>query len=280
VPASVLADVEAEVNDVLLRDYEVRAFLTSLQEARRLGAMALFGERYADEVRVVEVGDYARELCGGTHAARSAQLGLVKLLGESSIGSGVRRVEALVGADAYRFLALEHTLVAQLTEQFKARPEELPERIAGILARLREAEREIERLRAQQVLLAAARLAEHPADVFGVAFVGHEAPRGTTADDARRLALDVCGRIPAQRPAVVAVAAVADDRPVLVVAVNDTARAWGLRAGELVRAVTPTLGGGGGGRDDVAQGGGSRPEAIGAALGELEHLVGRRVTGG
>ena len=100
-----LHDVEQQVNEVLMRDLEVHAFITSQAEARRLGAMALFGEKYGDEVRVVEVGDYARELCGGTHAARSGQLGLVKILSEASIGSGVRRVEALVGIDAFGFLA-------------------------------------------------------------------------------------------------------------------------------------------------------------------------------
>ena len=111
------------------------------------GAMALFGEKYGDQVRVVSVGDWARELCGGTHAGRSGQLGVIKLLGESSIGSGVRRVEALVGSDAYRFLAREHVLVAQLTEALKARPEELPERVNDMVERLRAAEKEIERVR-------------------------------------------------------------------------------------------------------------------------------------
>ncbi|MDQ4023949.1 MAG: alanine--tRNA ligase, partial [Actinomycetota bacterium] len=141
VPPSVLADVEDEVNDVLLNDYEVRAFVTSQEEARKIGALAFFGEKYGDAVRVVEIGDYSRELCGGTHVHRSGQLGLVKLLSEASIGSGVRRVEALVGLDAFRFLAKEHVLVSQLAEQFKARPEELPERIGGVVVRLRQAER-------------------------------------------------------------------------------------------------------------------------------------------
>ncbi len=137
VPASVLGDVEAEVNAVLLDDMEVRAFVTSQDEARRIGAMMLFGEKYGDRVRVVEVGDYARELCGGTHAARSGQLGVIKLLGESSVGAGVRRVEALVGADAYGFLAREHLLLAQLTEALKVPSEQVPDRVAGIVARLR-----------------------------------------------------------------------------------------------------------------------------------------------
>ena len=112
VPPSVLHDVEDEVNEVLIGDLDVRAFHTSLEDARALGALALFGEKYGTDVRVVEVGDYSRELCGGTHVARSGQLGLIKILGESSIGSGVRRVEALVGLDAFRFLATESVLVS------------------------------------------------------------------------------------------------------------------------------------------------------------------------
>ncbi len=119
VPPAVLADVEDEVNAVLLNDYEVRHFTTSLEEARAMGALALFGERYGDAVRVVEIGPYSRELCGGTHVHRSGELGLVKLLSEASIGSGIRRVEGLVGLDAFRFLAREHVLVSQLADQFK-----------------------------------------------------------------------------------------------------------------------------------------------------------------
>src|SRR5581483_6086321 len=130
VPPSVLADVEDEINEVLLRDLEVRWFVTDQAEARRLGAIAMFGEKYGDRVRIVEIGDYSRELCGGTHVPRSSIIGMVKLLGESSIGAGVRRVEALVGLDAFRYLAREHVLVSQLAGEFKTPPEELPERIA------------------------------------------------------------------------------------------------------------------------------------------------------
>ncbi|MDP9396353.1 MAG: alanine--tRNA ligase [Actinomycetota bacterium] len=280
VPASVLADVEQRVNELLASDLPVAAEVMSQQEAIASGAMALFGEKYDDEVRVVSVGDWARELCGGTHAQRSGQLGVVKLLGESSIGAGVRRVEALVGADAYRFLAREHLLVSALTDTLKVRPEELPERVSALLARLRDAEREVDRMRSGLVLQAAGRLAAEPIDVFGVAYVGHHGPDGTSADDLRRLALDVRGRIPADRPAVVATAARVGERAVVVVAVNDTARTWGVRAGELVRVAAQVLGGGGGGKDDVAQGGGSDPARIDEALREVEHFVGRRVTGG
>ena len=159
VPASVLGDVEEEINEVLLRDLEVRWFVTDQNEARRIGAIAMFGEKYGDKVRVVEIGDYSRELCGGTHVPRSSVIGMVKLLGESSIGSGVRRVEALVGLDAFRYLAREHVLVSQLAGEFKAPPEELPERIGGVLERLKDAERELDKLRAAAVLSGAGSLA-------------------------------------------------------------------------------------------------------------------------
>jgi alanyl-tRNA synthetase len=257
VPPSVLRDAEDEVNQVLIDDLAVRAFVTPIEEARAIGAIALFGEKYGDEVRVVEVGDYSRELCGGTHVAHSGQLGLVKILGESSIGSGVRRVEALVGTDAFRFLARESVLVSQLTEQLKTRREDLPDRIAALVSRVRDAERDLDRLRSAQILGAAADLAAGAAEAGPVALVTHQVPDGTSADSIRKLALDVRGRLPEPRPAVVVIAGVPTDRPSVVVAVNDAARGLGLAAGQLVRAAAGALGGGGGGRDDVAQGGGA-----------------------
>lgn len=272
VPPSVLADVEDEVNAVLLNDLEVRAFVTSLEEARRIGAVALFGEKYGDQVRVVDVGDYARELCGGTHVRRSTQLGAVKLLSESSIAAGTRRVEGLVGLDAFRFLAREHVLVSQLAGTLSARPEELPDRVGDLLARLREADKELDRLRAEAVLANAGRLAAGALDVRGVAVVAAEAPADTGGDDARRLALDVRGRL-VERPAVVAVAARADGRASLVVVTNEGARALGLSAADLVRDAAAAVGGRGGGRPDIAQGGGSDPAGVPRALARVRDLV-------
>ncbi|HSR87025.1 MAG TPA: alanine--tRNA ligase [Streptosporangiaceae bacterium] len=278
VPPSVLADAEQEVNQVLINDLEVRAYHTSLDEARSMGALALFGEKYGGQVRVVEVGEYSRELCGGTHVARSGNLGLVKILGESSIGSGVRRVEALVGIDAFRFLARESVLVSQLSEQLKARREELPERISGVVTRLRDAERELDRLRSVQLLGGAADLARGAADVSGVAFVAHRVPDGVSGDDIRKVALDVRGRLPADKPSVVTAIGVTEGRPTVVVAVNDASRAQGLRAGALVLAAAGALGGRGGGRDDVAQGGGAplgdhADEAVDGAFGAVRVLI-------
>ena len=274
VPLTVLRDVEDEVNQVLIDDLEVRAFVTPIDEARSMGAIALFGEKYGDEVRVVEVGTYSRELCGGTHVAHSGQLGLIKILGESSIGSGVRRVEALVGTDAFRYLARENVLVGQLTEQLKTRREDLPERVASLVSRLREAERDLERLRSAQILGSAGELAGRAEDAGPVALVLHQVPDGTTADDIRKLALDIRGRLAQQRPAVVVIAGVPADRPAVVVAVNEAARNLGVAAGALVRSAAQALGGGGGGRDDIAQGGGApQGDRAGQAIAEAFDAV-------
>ena len=257
VPLSVLRDTEDEVNAVLVDDLGVQAYYTSQEEAREMGALALFGEKYGDRVRVVEVGDYSRELCGGTHVARSGQLGLVKVLGEASIGSGVRRIEALVGLDAFQFLARESVLVNQLSEQLKAPREQLPERISGLVTRLRDAERELQRLRAARLLESAGQIAADAEDVGGIALVAHRAPDGTEPDDIRKLALDVRDRLPRPRPSVVMIVGVPADRPVVAIAVNETGRSSGLSAGTLVGLAARALGGGGGGKPDVAQGGGA-----------------------
>jgi alanyl-tRNA synthetase len=276
VPTTVLADVEDEVNDVLLNDHEVRAFVTTQDEARRIGAMALFGEKYGDEVRVVEIGDYSRELCGGTHVARSGQLGLVKLLSEASIGSGVRRVEALVGLDAFRFLAKEHVLVSQLAEQFKAKPEELPERIGGVVERLRQAERELEKVRADAVLSSAGALADSAEDVGGTALVAAAVPGGVAPADLRALASDVRGRLGA-RPGVVALFGADDAGKVsFVVATTAAARDAGLAAGKLVPVFAPAVGGRGGGKPDLAQGGGTDPSGVAAAIDALRRELATR----
>ncbi len=283
-PHSVLRDVEAEVNAKLLDDLPVKAQVMTQAEALEAGAMALFGEKYGEQVRVVSVGEWTRELCGGTHAQRSGQLGVVKLLGEASIGAGVRRVEALVGADAYGFLAREAAIVGQLNEVLKVRTEELPERIDAILTRLREAEKEIAAMRQQQVLAEAGRLVEQARDVAGVTLLTHRAEDGTGADDLRRLVGDLRNRLDQrngpQRPNVVVAATVAKERPLIIVATNEAARHRGITAGDLVRVAAAALGGGGGGKDDMAQGGGTNVAAIGEAMGHVEQAVRERVGAG
>ncbi|MFE6161763.1 alanine--tRNA ligase [Streptomyces sp. NPDC056486] len=273
VPTAVMTDVEQKINEVLAHELDVQAEVMSIDEAKKQGAIAEFGEKYGERVRVVTIGDFSKELCGGTHVHNTAQLGLVKLLGESSIGSGVRRIEALVGVDAYNFLAKEHTVVAQLQELVKGRSEELPDKVSAMLGKLKDAEKEIEKFRAEKVLAAAAGLVDQAKDVRGVALVTGQVPDGTGADDLRKLVLDVRHRIPGDRPAVVALFTTANGRPLTVIATNEAARERGLKAGDLVRTAAKTLGGGGGGKPDVAQGGGQNAAAIGDAMAAVERLV-------
>jgi alanyl-tRNA synthetase len=255
VSASVLDDVESRVNTLLLDNLEVVAESMSQAQAKEIGAMALFGEKYGDVVRVVSVGDWARELCGGTHVERSGQLGVVKLLGESSIGAGVRRVEALVGVDAYKFLAREHILLNSLTDLIKgSRAEELPERISELLNKMKEIEKELAAVRSAQALSQVGDLAKSATTINGHTFIGSVMSDGVSGDDLRKIAIDLRSAHP---NSVVALLSNNDGKPVLVVAVSDQSRAAGVKAGALVKIGSTVLGGGGGGKDDFAQGGGT-----------------------
>ena len=254
VPASVLNDVESRVNTLLLENLEVTAESMSQAKAKEIGAMALFGEKYGDVVRVVSVGDWARELCGGTHVERSGQLGVIKLLGESSIGAGVRRVEALVGVDAYKFLAREHVLLNSLTELMKgARTEELPERISELLNKMKEVEKELAFVRSAQALSQVGELANSATVINGISYISSVMADGVSGDDLRKIAIDLRSREP---KSVIALISSNEGKPVLVVTTGEGARAAGVKAGALVKIGSTILGGGGGGKDDFAQGGG------------------------
>ncbi|NED97620.1 alanine--tRNA ligase [Phytoactinopolyspora alkaliphila] len=276
------SEVEEAANLGIRRDLPVSATYMPLEKAREIGALALFGETYDEEVRVVEMGgEWSRELCGGTHVSHSSQIGLVTLTGESSVGAGSRRVEAFVGIEGFRYLAKERTLVSQLADTLNVQPEQLPERVSRLVAQVRDAEKKLAALRAQELGAQAGQLAAGAKDVYGVRFVAHEAPAGSAADELRGLVLDVRGKLGSDAPSVVAMASVGSNgRPTVVVATNERAREWGLKAGSLVRVAAQTLGGGGGGKDDVAQGGGTDPAKTTEALGRVEHLVGETVTRG
>ncbi len=266
VPRTVLADVEQKVNEVLIDDLDVSAEYLPIDEARASGAMALFGEKYGDTVRVVSVGDWARELCGGTHANRTGQLGVIKLLGESSIGAGVRRIEALVGLDAYRFLAREHTLVHMLTEQLKVPADELPDRVASMVQRLRDAEREIEATRRSQLAAQLADVTATAERVGDVDLYAFRAPDDLDGGALRDLALSTRDRGGNASPVVVVVLSASDGKVAAVATVNDTGQRAGLAARDVLAAALPLVDGRGGGKADVAQGGGGNPSGIDDAL--------------
>ena len=273
-------DIEQVSNQALRADLPVGWEYMTLSDARDWGAIALFGETYDDQkVRVVEIGGpWSRELCGGTHVDHSSQIGTVVITGESSVGSGNRRIEALTGVEGFAYLARERDVVHQLTGMLKAQPGDVVPRVQDLVDRLKVAEKELEKARMQQVLNAGAQLAEQAERVAGVRVVAHRAD-GAGGGDVRQLALDVRGRIPADEAGVVVILGVADGKISVVAATNDAARARGLSANTLVRTVGELIGGRGGGKDDVAQGGGTDVTQVEAALAAVSAEVARTAGG-
>ena len=275
VPKSVLEQIEGRVNTLLQDELTVTDQQMSLDEAKALGAQALFGEKYGDVVRVVSIGgDWSRELCGGTHVASTGAIGTVQLMGEASIGSGVRRVDALVGLSAYRHQAKEHALVSQLSEMLKVgAAEELPERVRSLTQRMKDMEKQLAALRGQQLQAEAGKLVESASDVAGVRLLAHDAGEGVAAGDLRTLALDLRSRLGEDAPVTVAVAGHENGRAALVIATNAAARELGLAAGALLRSAAEAMGGRGGGKPDMAQGGGGEPSQVPAALASVRASI-------
>jgi alanyl-tRNA synthetase len=228
--------------------------------------MALFGEKYGDTVRMVDIGGpWSRELCAGTHVGSSAEIGLISLVGEASVGASNRRVEALVGLDAFRSLAAERALVSQLTSTLKTPRDQLPARIAELTASLKAAEKKIASFEAKALGDRLPALIAAATAVGPYAVVADSLGTAASADDVRSLALQARDRM-GDGAAIVVLGAELSGRPVVIIATNDAARAAGAKAGALVKVASGVLGGGGGGRDDVAQGGGADASALPAAF--------------
>jgi alanyl-tRNA synthetase len=268
--------IEEVTNEAVEADFEVHSFTTDLDKAKAMGAMALFGENYPDEVRVVEIGGpFSLELCGGTHVRSSAQIGPVTILGESSVGSGVRRVEAYVGLDSFRHLAKERALMAGLASSLKVPSDEVPARVANLVERLRAAEKEVDRMRLANARAAAADAAAGAEQIGKVRVVAQRMAGGMSAADLRTLVGDIRGKLGSD-PAVVALIAEGENDSVpFVVAVNPAAQDLGLRANELVKPLGAAVNGRGGGKADLAQGSGKGAAGIDAALAALHAEIGR-----
>ncbi|WP_249411357.1 alanine--tRNA ligase [Nocardioides faecalis] len=267
-------DVELVANNALRADLPVSWDYMTLSQAKDWGALALFGETYDDsKVRVVEIGGpWSRELCGGTHVEHSSQVGTVVVTGESSVGSGNRRIEALTGVEGFAYLARERDVVHQLSTLLKTKPDDMVARVAEMVERLRQSEKEMEKIRLAQLLSGGAALAEGAKDVAGVRLVAQRVD-GATGGDVRTLATDVRARLVGDAPAVVVLIGAADGKAAVVAALNDAAQARGLKAGDLVRAAAPLLGGKGGGKADLAQGGGTDVTRIDDALAAVTAAV-------
>lgn len=271
-----LSDLESTVNQRLLENLDVTDEVMDIDAARKLGAMALFGEKYGKEVRVVSIGDdWSRELCVGTHVGSTGNVGRVTLLGESSIGSGIRRIDALVGVGAYEFQAVEHALVSQLSTLLKGRPEELPEKVDGLLTKIKERDKELEQLRTQLLSTKVSSLAESAGRVGNFRVVAASLGQVGKADAVRSAATSVRAHLGESEPTVVSLIGLVAGKPILVVATNEAARGTGAKAGQLVRVGAQVLGGGGGGKDDIAQGGGTDETRVEAALDQIVTEIGK-----
>ncbi|ORB38730.1 alanine--tRNA ligase [Mycobacterium persicum] len=259
--------IEEVTNEAVQADFEVHTFTEQLDKAKAMGAMALFGESYPDEVRVVEIGGpFSLELCGGTHVESSAQIGPVTILGESSIGSGVRRVEAYVGLDSFRHLAKERALMAGLASSLKVPSDEVPTRVANLVDRLKAAEKELERVRLANARAAAVNAAAGAERIGNVRVVAQRMSGGITSADLRSLVGDIRGRLGSD-PAVIALIAEGENDSVpYAVAANPAAQDLGIRANELIKQLAVAVDGRGGGKADLAQGSGKKPAGIDAAL--------------
>ncbi|MEU0496472.1 alanine--tRNA ligase [Mycobacterium sp. NPDC006124] len=264
--------IEVVTNEAVQADYAVNTMYTKLEKAKAMGAMALFGEAYPEDVRLVEIGGpFSLELCGGTHVHNSAQIGPVTILGESSVGSGVRRVEAYVGLDSFRYLAKERALLAGLASSLKVPSEEVPARVATLVERLKVAERELDRARLAGARAAAADAAAGAEQVGRVRVVAQRIAGGVSAADLRSLVGDVKGKLGSEPGVVALIADPADTGGAVpyVVAVNAAAQDLGLSANDLVKVLSSTVDGRGGGKADLAQGSGSGAADVDAALSAL-----------
>lgn len=272
-----LQRIEAVTNQAVDHDWAVNTIETTLDEAKAMGAMALFGENYGDQVRVVEIGGpFSMELCGGTHVSHSSQVGPVAVLGESSIGSGARRIEAYSGLDSFAYLSRERALAAGLATALKAPSEELPDRIAALTDKLKEAEKEIAQLRRQQLLARSSEYLGAARDIHGVKVVTAKLPEGTAAGDLRTIAMDLKSRLGNQAGVVILAAPGADNKVPFVMGATKEAVARGVASGHLVGVFGSHVGGRGGGKPDMAQGSGNDASGLEAAfvavVNELENL--------
>jgi alanyl-tRNA synthetase len=271
--AATRSEIEEVSNLAIRGDLAVSAQFMSLTQAKEWGAVALFGETYDDSVRVVQIGGpWSRELCGGTHVSRSSQIGLVSVIGESSVGSGSRRLEAFVGIEAIRALNSERALVSRLVEGLKLPKEQLEERILANVEELRAAQKRLSAMQSANLAELVPTAIANATVVNGTRVVEVALGEIDDANDLRTLAFNARDRVGSDR-AVVIVTAKSADKPLVGVATTQSSREAGLKAGALVRIAATLLGGGGGGKDDFAQGGGADSSKLAEAVSAIKSAI-------
>jgi alanyl-tRNA synthetase len=266
-------EIEEVTNLAIRQDLAVSAQFMSVADAKEFGAVALFGETYDESVRVIQIGGpWSRELCGGTHVSRSSQVGLVSVIGEASVGSGSRRLEAYVGFEAFQALAAERALVATLTESFKVPREQLVEKIHATVEELKAASRKLAALSLEQLKARIPELLASAKQVGGSKVVFANIGDVDSGEGVRDLAVALKDKLEPES-AVAVVAGISVGKVVLIIATSKKAREAGISSGKLVKEASAILGGGGGGKDDIAQGGGPETSKLTTAFAALEKLI-------
>ncbi len=264
-----LADIERKVNEQIWKQTSVVIEQKAIAEAKAMGAMALFGEKYGDEVRVVQVGDYSLELCGGCHVRNTAEIGLFKIVSESGIGSGVRRIEAVTGRGAYLYMEQQLQLLKESAGLLKSGIADVPKRVEGLLQQLKEVGRENESLRGKLSSVEAGSLTDQVKTVGGVTLLAAQV-NASDMDSLRTIVDQTKAKLGS---AVIVLGAVSEDKVNLVAAVTPDLIAKGHHAGKLIKEAAAICGGGGGGRPDMAQAGGKDPSRLKEALQAVERLL-------
>jgi len=272
-----LAHIEHELNRVLLADPQVRVWQASLAQAQAAGATALFGQRYGDVVRVVDIGDVSRELCGGTHVTHGSQVGAVRILKESSIGTNLRRIDALTGMDALRYTDIERQVLAEVTGLLGVEPDLAVDMLRARLDDLATAQRELRAVRERELDLMAATTAQR-ASRFRTGWLVIARVEGVTAAELRSLATAVLSRCPSHRLGTVVLGAVADGAAVLAAAITPDLADHGLQARDLLATAAHAVGGGAGGKGAIANAGGRRADHLDAALSHAHHDAERHLS--
>ncbi|WP_308547125.1 alanine--tRNA ligase [uncultured Selenomonas sp.] len=269
VSAQQLADVEALVNEEILKGVDVEISHMSLDEAKKAGAMALFSEKYGDVVRVVKVPDFSMELCAGSHVKNVGQIGMFKIVSETGVASGVRRIEAVTGKAALDYMNAKAALLSQVAAALKSSEEEVPTALGKLLAEKKEMEKQLEEAAANRDKADAAKLLAAVSDFSGVPVVCGKA-QAASMDELRAVADLTLSKLAG---GLVVLACVNDDKVNLVVKASKEAVKKGIHAGKIIKEAAAVVGGGGGGRPDMAQAGGKKPEALPQAFEKAADII-------
>ncbi|MDB5084595.1 MAG: alanine--tRNA ligase, partial [Bacilli bacterium] len=261
--------VERKVNEQIWTGQQVETRVLPIEQAKQLGAMALFGEKYGDQVRVVSAGDYSIELCGGCHVTSTDEIGQFRIVSESSIASGVRRIEAVTGKGAYQYALEQNQLLEEMATKLKASVRDLPVRVDGLQVQVRDANKEIESLRAKMAGYEVKQLLGQVQYAGKTPFIAAELS-GLDMDGLRAVAEDLRGRM---KSGVIVLGGVHDDKVSFVAAVTKDLIANGYQAGKIVKSVAAIAGGGGGGRPELAQAGGKDPGKVAEALASVAEVL-------